>query len=163
MFLHSFTFSVRDSVSTKAQSLTSSPTWRLWAFTVLPTTTLQTSVCPLHMYSYFCLTLLKTIWNLSNPVLSVCLSACASGSVIEVASGEYGDLNPVLFEAVQGGMCALEEKKNQCDNNGPSVCATRCPMVRSKWCAAALQSRLDYQLSKEGNCPGASDPCGFIT
>uniref|UniRef100_A0A669DWP7 ATP-binding cassette, sub-family G (WHITE), member 4b n=1 Tax=Oreochromis niloticus TaxID=8128 RepID=A0A669DWP7_ORENI len=30
--------------------------------------------------------------------------------IIEVASGEYGDLNPVLFEAVQGGMCALEEK-----------------------------------------------------
>uniref|UniRef100_A0A674MVW5 ATP-binding cassette, sub-family G (WHITE), member 4b n=1 Tax=Takifugu rubripes TaxID=31033 RepID=A0A674MVW5_TAKRU len=38
--------------------------------------------------------------------------------VIEVASGEYGDLNPVLFEAVQGGMCALEEKKNQCPTNG---------------------------------------------
>ncbi|KAG7235174.1 hypothetical protein INR49_003160 [Caranx melampygus] len=45
--------------------------------------------------------------------------------VIEVASGEYGDLNPVLFEAVQGGMCALEEKKNQCGNNG--VCATKYP------------------------------------
>uniref|UniRef100_A0A8D3C0D3 ABC transporter domain-containing protein n=1 Tax=Scophthalmus maximus TaxID=52904 RepID=A0A8D3C0D3_SCOMX len=37
--------------------------------------------------------------------------------IIEVASGEYGDLNPVLFEAVQGGMCAIEEKKNQCGNN----------------------------------------------
>uniref|UniRef100_A0AAQ5XXZ0 ABC transporter domain-containing protein n=1 Tax=Amphiprion ocellaris TaxID=80972 RepID=A0AAQ5XXZ0_AMPOC len=48
--------------------------------------------------------------------------------IIEVASGEYGDLNPVLFEAVQGGMCALEEKKNQCDTNGQSVCATKCPM-----------------------------------
>ncbi|KAK1899628.1 ATP-binding cassette sub-family G member 4, partial [Dissostichus eleginoides] len=46
--------------------------------------------------------------------------------IIEVASGEYGDLNPVLFEAVQGGMCALEEKKNQCENNGTSVCATKC-------------------------------------
>ncbi|KAM3874882.1 ATP-binding cassette sub-family G member 4-like isoform 2-T2 [Diretmus argenteus] len=33
--------------------------------------------------------------------------------IIEVASGEYGDLNPVLFEAVQGGLCDLEEKKNQ--------------------------------------------------
>uniref|UniRef100_A0A671UWJ1 ATP-binding cassette, sub-family G (WHITE), member 4b n=1 Tax=Sparus aurata TaxID=8175 RepID=A0A671UWJ1_SPAAU len=43
--------------------------------------------------------------------------------IIEVASGEYGDLNPVLFEAVQGGMCALEEKKQQCEN-GPSLCAT---------------------------------------
>uniref|UniRef100_A0A671V1S3 ATP-binding cassette, sub-family G (WHITE), member 4b n=1 Tax=Sparus aurata TaxID=8175 RepID=A0A671V1S3_SPAAU len=40
--------------------------------------------------------------------------------IIEVASGEYGDLNPVLFEAVQGGMCALEEKKQQCEN-GPSL------------------------------------------
>ncbi|XP_050921692.1 ATP-binding cassette sub-family G member 4-like isoform X2 [Lates calcarifer] len=39
--------------------------------------------------------------------------------IIEVASGEYGDLNPVLFEAVQGGMCALEGK-NQCGNNGTS-------------------------------------------
>ncbi|KAM7399826.1 hypothetical protein PAMP_019070 [Pampus punctatissimus] len=47
--------------------------------------------------------------------------------IIEVASGEYGDLNPVLFEAVQGGMCAIEEKKNQCDTNGPSVCATKYP------------------------------------
>uniref|UniRef100_A0A4W6CAB6 ATP-binding cassette, sub-family G (WHITE), member 4b n=1 Tax=Lates calcarifer TaxID=8187 RepID=A0A4W6CAB6_LATCA len=32
--------------------------------------------------------------------------------IIEVASGEYGDLNPVLFEAVQGGMCALEGKNH---------------------------------------------------
>uniref|UniRef100_A0A8D3ECM2 ABC transporter domain-containing protein n=1 Tax=Scophthalmus maximus TaxID=52904 RepID=A0A8D3ECM2_SCOMX len=44
--------------------------------------------------------------------------------IIEVASGEYGDLNPVLFEAVQGGMCAIEEKKNQCGNNGTSPCPT---------------------------------------
>ncbi|KAM8853418.1 ATP-binding cassette sub-family G member 4-like [Synchiropus picturatus] len=47
--------------------------------------------------------------------------------IIEVASGEYGDLNPVLFEAVQGGMCALEEKKNLCDNGSPSVCAAQHP------------------------------------
>ncbi|XP_033181422.1 ATP-binding cassette sub-family G member 4-like isoform X2 [Mastacembelus armatus] len=45
--------------------------------------------------------------------------------IIEVASGEYGDLNSVLFEAVQDGLCALQEK-NQCDNNGPSLCATQC-------------------------------------
>ncbi|XP_068174313.1 ATP-binding cassette sub-family G member 4-like isoform X2 [Antennarius striatus] len=48
--------------------------------------------------------------------------------IIEVASGEYGDLNPMLFEAVHGGMCALEEKKNQSENNGPSVCTTKCPL-----------------------------------
>nr|XP_019958320.1 PREDICTED: ATP-binding cassette sub-family G member 4-like isoform X2 [Paralichthys olivaceus] len=48
--------------------------------------------------------------------------------IIEIASGEYGDLNPALFEAVQGGMCALEEKKNQCGTNGTSVCATKYPM-----------------------------------
>uniref|UniRef100_A0A673X0X4 ATP-binding cassette, sub-family G (WHITE), member 4b n=1 Tax=Salmo trutta TaxID=8032 RepID=A0A673X0X4_SALTR len=35
--------------------------------------------------------------------------------IIEVASGEYGDWNPVLFEAAQSGMCAIEEKKNSCD------------------------------------------------
>lgn len=49
--------------------------------------------------------------------------------VIEVASGEYGDLNPVLFEAVQRGMCALEEKKNQSDSSNSSVCATMRPVV----------------------------------
>ncbi|KAJ8368198.1 hypothetical protein SKAU_G00082260 [Synaphobranchus kaupii] len=38
--------------------------------------------------------------------------------IIEVASGEYGDLNPVLFEAVQGGMCAAEEKQS-CDKSDP--------------------------------------------
>uniref|UniRef100_A0A3P8W8U0 ATP binding cassette subfamily G member 4 n=1 Tax=Cynoglossus semilaevis TaxID=244447 RepID=A0A3P8W8U0_CYNSE len=32
--------------------------------------------------------------------------------IIEVASGEYGDLNPVLFEAVQSGLCSDECKKN---------------------------------------------------
>ncbi|KAM6959099.1 ATP-binding cassette sub-family G member 4b [Aplochiton taeniatus] len=47
--------------------------------------------------------------------------------IIEVASGEYGDLNPVLFEAVQGGLCALAEKKSLCDKIDPSVCATKCP------------------------------------
>lgn len=50
-------------------------------------------------------------------------------SVIEVASGEYGDLNPMLFEAVQHGMCAVEKKKNQCDDNDISVCETTDPMV----------------------------------
>ncbi|KAJ8276638.1 hypothetical protein COCON_G00083900 [Conger conger] len=40
--------------------------------------------------------------------------------IIEVASGEYGDLNPVLFEAVQGGMCVLDSKKNSTDKNDPA-------------------------------------------
>ncbi|XP_026150681.1 ATP-binding cassette sub-family G member 4-like isoform X1 [Mastacembelus armatus] len=50
--------------------------------------------------------------------------------IIEVASGEYGDLNSVLFEAVQDGLCALQEK-NQCDNNGPSLCATNAGYTES--------------------------------
>uniref|UniRef100_A0AAQ4PLE1 ABC transporter domain-containing protein n=1 Tax=Gasterosteus aculeatus aculeatus TaxID=481459 RepID=A0AAQ4PLE1_GASAC len=50
--------------------------------------------------------------------------------IIEVASGEYGDLNPVLFEAVQGGMCASGEKKNPSESNGQSVCAAKCLEVR---------------------------------
>lgn len=41
-------------------------------------------------------------------------------SVIEVASGEYGDLNPVLFDAVQGGLCSEESKKNSRDKSDSS-------------------------------------------
>uniref|UniRef100_A0A3Q3A687 ATP-binding cassette, sub-family G (WHITE), member 4a n=1 Tax=Kryptolebias marmoratus TaxID=37003 RepID=A0A3Q3A687_KRYMA len=40
--------------------------------------------------------------------------------IIEVASGEYGDLNPVLFEAVQGGLCSEEGKKNSRDKSDSS-------------------------------------------
>ncbi|XP_046876274.1 ATP-binding cassette sub-family G member 4 [Hypomesus transpacificus] len=40
--------------------------------------------------------------------------------IIEVASGEYGDLNPVLFEAVQGGLCSEEGKMNSRDKNDPA-------------------------------------------
>lgn len=49
--------------------------------------------------------------------------------VIEVASGEYGDLNPVLFEAVQGGMCALEEKCNCIDKTTVTPCTAKCVKV----------------------------------
>ncbi|KAM9317595.1 ATP-binding cassette sub-family G member 4-like [Pholidichthys leucotaenia] len=45
--------------------------------------------------------------------------------IIEVASGEYGDLNPVLFEAVQGGLCSEEGKKNSRDKSEPS-CPSQC-------------------------------------
>uniref|UniRef100_A0A8C6SUH3 ATP-binding cassette, sub-family G (WHITE), member 4a n=1 Tax=Neogobius melanostomus TaxID=47308 RepID=A0A8C6SUH3_9GOBI len=44
--------------------------------------------------------------------------------IIEVASGEYGDLNSVLFEAVQGGLCSEEGKKNS--KNDPS-CNSQVP------------------------------------
>uniref|UniRef100_A0A8C0HHG7 ATP binding cassette subfamily G member 4 n=1 Tax=Buteo japonicus TaxID=224669 RepID=A0A8C0HHG7_9AVES len=44
--------------------------------------------------------------------------------IIEVASGEYGDLNPVLFRAVQNGMCTMAEKKSSPDKADPS-----CPDV----------------------------------
>uniref|UniRef100_A0AAX7UNF7 ABC transporter domain-containing protein n=1 Tax=Astatotilapia calliptera TaxID=8154 RepID=A0AAX7UNF7_ASTCA len=45
--------------------------------------------------------------------------------IIEVASGEYGDLNPVLFDAVQGGLCSEEGKKNSRDKTDSS-CPSQC-------------------------------------
>ncbi|XP_072231331.1 ATP-binding cassette sub-family G member 4 isoform X2 [Leuresthes tenuis] len=45
--------------------------------------------------------------------------------IIEVASGEYGDLNSVLFEAVQGGLCSEESKKNSRDKSDSS-CPSQC-------------------------------------
>uniref|UniRef100_A0A3B5AL30 ATP binding cassette subfamily G member 4 n=1 Tax=Stegastes partitus TaxID=144197 RepID=A0A3B5AL30_9TELE len=50
--------------------------------------------------------------------------------IIEVASGEYGDLNPVLFEAVQGGLCSEEGKKNSRDKSDSS-CPSQCHSVRT--------------------------------
>ncbi|KTF72129.1 hypothetical protein cypCar_00034285 [Cyprinus carpio] len=50
-----------------------------------------------------------------------------AGRVIEVASGEYGDLNPVLFEAVQGGLCSDDGKKNSSDKNDATTsCPSQC-------------------------------------
>uniref|UniRef100_A0A3P9QIF9 ATP binding cassette subfamily G member 4 n=1 Tax=Poecilia reticulata TaxID=8081 RepID=A0A3P9QIF9_POERE len=45
--------------------------------------------------------------------------------IIEVASGEYGDLNSVLFEAVQDGLCSEEGKKNSRDKTDDS-CPSQC-------------------------------------
>ncbi|EPQ01775.1 ATP-binding cassette sub-family G member 4 [Myotis brandtii] len=42
--------------------------------------------------------------------------------IIEVASGEYGDLNPMLFRAVQNGLCAMTEKKSLEKNEAPAPC-----------------------------------------
>lgn len=47
--------------------------------------------------------------------------------IIEVASGEYGDLNPMLFRAVQNGLCTMAEKKSSPEKNEvPAHCPT-CP------------------------------------
>uniref|UniRef100_A0A673J947 ATP-binding cassette sub-family G member 4-like n=1 Tax=Sinocyclocheilus rhinocerous TaxID=307959 RepID=A0A673J947_9TELE len=55
--------------------------------------------------------------------------------IIEVASGEYGDLNPVLFEAVQGGLCSDEGKKNSSDKNDATTsCPSQCYNVKTHFC-----------------------------
>ncbi|XP_020782542.2 ATP-binding cassette sub-family G member 4 [Boleophthalmus pectinirostris] len=51
--------------------------------------------------------------------------------IIEVASGEYGNMNPMLFEAVQNGLCALDEKKTLSQNNGCPICTTTNHRVES--------------------------------
>ncbi|XP_072310146.1 ATP-binding cassette sub-family G member 4-like [Eucyclogobius newberryi] len=48
--------------------------------------------------------------------------------ILEVASGEYGDMNPELFEAVQSGLCDQDEKK-PLENNEHLICATTNLMV----------------------------------
>uniref|UniRef100_A0A8B9E6I7 ATP binding cassette subfamily G member 4 n=1 Tax=Anser cygnoides TaxID=8845 RepID=A0A8B9E6I7_ANSCY len=59
--------------------------------------------------------------------------------IIEVASGEYGDLNPVLFRAVQNGMCTMAEKKSSPEKADPS-CPAR-PLSLSHVCDLPVVSQ----------------------
>uniref|UniRef100_A0A8C6LBE5 ATP binding cassette subfamily G member 4 n=1 Tax=Nothobranchius furzeri TaxID=105023 RepID=A0A8C6LBE5_NOTFU len=76
--------------------------------------------------------------------------------IIEVASGEYGDLNPVLFEAVQGGLCSEEGKKNsrdKSDSSCPSQCYTFFPIFRvmSHLCIGVLIGLLYLKIGNDAS------------
>ncbi|XP_075460273.1 ATP-binding cassette sub-family G member 4 isoform X2 [Ascaphus truei] len=47
--------------------------------------------------------------------------------IIELASGEYGDLNPVLFHAVQDGLCPISREKSKPAKRDPAHCANEIP------------------------------------
>ncbi|NXB94151.1 ABCG4 protein, partial [Vidua chalybeata] len=66
--------------------------------------------------------------------------------IIEVASGEYGDLNPVLFRAVQNGMCTMAEKKSSPDKADPScpTCGTVSGAQRSLPCQRGPRGDVDH-------------------
>uniref|UniRef100_A0ACB8EVD9 ATP-binding cassette sub- G member 4 n=1 Tax=Sphaerodactylus townsendi TaxID=933632 RepID=A0ACB8EVD9_9SAUR len=54
--------------------------------------------------------------------------------IIEVASGEYGDLNSMLFQAVQNGLCTMAEKKvspNKVDSSCPGRCVVDLDHIES--------------------------------
>lgn len=65
--------------------------------------------------------------------------------IIEVASGEYGDLNPVLFQAVQDGLCTMEDKKNPPKKNddtpSPSTCLTEAVAMESHTFATSTMTQ----------------------
>ncbi|XP_023797124.1 ATP-binding cassette sub-family G member 4 [Cyanistes caeruleus] len=63
--------------------------------------------------------------------------------IIEVASGEYGDLNPVLFRAVQNGMCTMAEKKSSPDKADSScpTCGTDVDHIESHTFATSTSTQ----------------------
>ncbi|XP_053222810.1 ATP-binding cassette sub-family G member 4 isoform X2 [Podarcis raffonei] len=64
--------------------------------------------------------------------------------IIEVASGEYGDLNPLLFQAVQNGLCAMEEKKSsptKADSSCPGHCVADLDHIESHTFATSTMTQ----------------------